>query len=383
MTTQPRRVLHTNFLHGWGGQSNRILTECAGLAALGWEILISAPSDSQLVARAKLQGLGVDERIGYAGLKSGALRDIMMMRQLLREFRPDIVHLHGGKDSWLFAGATALGCPVPLPVVIRTKHNVFPVKDHALNRWQYGRLFDSIVCLSAAIVEQMRAKPYVDPEKLVQIPSAIDPERFRVPAGTRDRVRQEFGFEEHHVVIGMNGRLRPEKGHDILIRAIPAIADQFPLARFLIVGSGGLASQLSRQIDGTGYSDRVIMAGFREDVPDCLAAMDIYVQPSRSEGQGTTIVEASAAGLPIVASRTGGIPDVVVDGETGILVEPESPSALADGMRRMLQDAGLRARFGKAAQARAADKFSVSTMIARTDELYRTVLEKQRAESGR
>lgn len=369
------RVLHTNFLHGWGGQSNRILTECEGLAARGWDVLVSAPPDSQLLKRAQARGLAVTGAVRYVGgLKAGFLADILAMRRLLREFRPDLVHLHGGKDSWVLAEALAVRRPAPRPVIVRTKHNVFPVRDHLLNRWQYGRFFDQIIGLSTAIVEQLREKPYIDPAKLVLIPSAIDAERFHVAPDTRERLRKEFGFEAHHLVVGMTGRLRPEKGHDILLEAVPDVVREVPDARFLLIGSGSLGGELRERLDRSGFASHVHMAGFRTDVPDCLAALDAYVQPSRSEGLGTSILEASAAGLPIVASRTGGIPDVIIDGETGLLADPESPPALARALIRLLKDPSLRQTLAAAARRRVQTVFSIGPLVENTEKAYHSVL---------
>jgi glycosyltransferase involved in cell wall biosynthesis len=375
MTT--RRVLHTNFLHGWGGQSNRILTVSEGLAELGWDVLVSAPGDSQLVKRARAKGIAVNGQICYAGgLKPKCLPDILAMRQLLREYRPDIIHLHGGKDSWVVAAAMCVNPPIPKPLIIRTKHNVFPVADHFLNRWQYGRFFEWIICLSTAIVDQMRGKPYVNPDRLVMIPSAIDAGRFDVAQGTRNRMRAEFGYCDDDLVVGITGRLCPEKGHDVLLRAVPLVLATCPKARFLVVGAGSLEGELTGLISALGITDNVRMVGFREDVPDCLAAMDIYVQPSRSEGLGTSVLEASAAGLPIAASRTGGIPDVVLDGQTGILVKPESSQDLAAGILRLAGDPGLRVRLGSAARRHVSSEFSVSRMVVGIDGHYRKALER-------
>ena len=369
------RILHTTVLHGWGGQSNRILTECEGLAKLGWDILISAPADSQLLARAQAKKIPTNPTICYrGGIRPGCLCDVRAMRRLLREFRPDIVHLHGGKDSWVAAAALCLCPPIPKPVIIRTKHNVFPVSDHVPNRWQYGRFFDWIVCLSAAIVDQLRAKPYVNSGRLVTIPSAIDAHRFRVPRGMRERIRREFGYTDGDVVVGMTGRLCPEKGHDVLLRAVPRVLASCPKARFLLVGAGSLEDELTSRIARNDLPAAVQMAGFREDVAECLSAMDIYVQPSRSEGLGTSVLEASAAGLPIVASRTGGIPDIIIDGQTGVLVEPESPVELAAGIVRLAGDPGLRATLSAAARDRVASEFCVPKLVTQTDVLYRRVL---------
>ena len=370
------KVLHTNFLRGWGGQSNRILTECIGLKDCGWDVLISAPPQSQLLKRSAAAGLAVDGSINYVGgMRPGVINDVRAMRRLLRDWQPDIVHLHGGRDSWVFAKAMALpGRAEKRPVVIRTKHNVFPVADHLLNQWQYGRLFDSIVCISSAITRQMQEKPYIRNEGLVTIPSAIDAGRFLLESAVREQARAELGYGPDDLVIGITGRLRREKAHDVLFRAVPLVVEQCPQARFVCFGSGSLGGEFAELLAGAGMTDYVQMAGFRTDVPVCLSALDIYTQPSRSEGLGTSVLEAGAAGLPIVATDCGGIPDIVVHEKTGLLVPMEDPASLAAALLRLTKDGALREQLGTAAREHVKRDFSVEHLVSKTDEHYRRML---------
>lgn len=373
------KVLHTNFLRGWGGQSNRILTECLGLRDRGWDVLVSAPPESQLIKRSREAGLRVDTTINYVGgLRLGVLRDVKAMKALLATERPDIVHLHGGRDSWVYAMAVARIPREKRPITIRTKHNIFPVSDHPLNRWMYGSLFDSIVCISSAIVEQLAAKPYIDATRLVNIPSAIDADRFNVAAGSRERLREEFGFTPDQVVIGITGRLRAEKAHDVLFGAVPEVIRQAPEARLICFGSGSLGGEFARQLESTGSEKYVTMAGFRKDVPECLAALDIYTQPSRSEGLGTSVLEAGAARLPVVATQCGGIPDIVEDGVTGYLVPMEDSAALAHALVKLIKEPETRATFGAAAEAKIRRVFSVEMLVEKTDAHYRDMLRQER-----
>lgn len=369
------KVLHTNFLRGWGGQSNRILTECAGLAERGWDVLVSAPGESQLLKRSREAGLAVDDSIKYVGgLRVGVIADVMAMRRLLERFQPDIIHLHGGRDSWAYAKAVALTPRVKRPIAIRTKHNVFPVSDHLLNRWQYGRLFDSIVCISSAITRQMEEKHYIDNARLVTIPSAIDAGRFELDPAVRTTSRIDLGYGDDDLVIGITGRLRREKAHDVLFRAVPLVVEKCPRARFVCFGSGSLGGELSESLAGSGVTDYVNMAGFRTDVPACLAALDVYTQPSRSEGLGTSVLEAGAAGLAIVATDCGGIPDIVQHEQTGLLVPVENHEALAAALVRLLDDTDLRKSLGAAARQHVKTKFSVEMLVEKTDQHYRDML---------
>jgi glycosyltransferase involved in cell wall biosynthesis len=369
------RVLHTNFLRGWGGQSNRILEECRGLAQRGWDVLLSVPSGSELARRARAAGLAVDESVSYqAFMRSLLTGDMAKFRRLVVQWGPDIIHLHGGRDSWIAALALAWRTR---PIILRTKHNIFPIADHPANRWLYGRFFDGIVCISSAIVEQCAAKRYIAPDRLVLIPSACDVARFVAAAGAREAMRREFGFQPDDVVIVMSGRFRPEKGHDVLLAAAAQVVAAQPRTRFLLLGAGSLQGSVAAELEREGLANAVVVAGFRTDVPECLAAADIAVQPSRSEGLGTAVLEAAAAGLPVVATAVGGIPDIVVHGQTGLLVPPEDPRALAEALIELAGDPQRRAAWGRAGRERVAAHFSVEALVEKTDAYYRRMIESQ------
>lgn len=377
------KILHTNFLRGWGGQSNRILTECVGLRDLGYDVLLSVPPKSQLAVRARDAGLQVDESIRYVGgFRWGVIEDVRAMGRLLRQYQPDIVHLHGGRDSWAYALAVATWPKERRPLTIRSKHNIFPVSDHPLNRWQYGKVFDHFVCISTAIERQLAEKPYIDPANLTTIPSAIPAERFVAPPGTRERMREELGYGPDDLVVGITGRLRREKAHDVLFRAVPLVVRECPQARFVCFGSGSLGGEFAELLEKDGMDQYVQMAGFRKDVADCLAALDIYTQPSRSEGLGTSVLEAGAAGRAIVATDCGGIPDIILDEDTGLLVPMEDPPALAAAILRLAGDEELRACLGAAVREHVAREFSVEHLVAKTDELYRRLTANEPGAAG-
>lgn len=377
------KVLHTNFLRGWGGQSNRILTECVGLRDLGYDVLLSVPPKSQLAERARQAGLAMDESVRYVGgFRWGVIEDVRAMGRLLRAYQPDIVHLHGGRDSWAYTLAVASWPKEQRPITIRSKHNIFPVSDHPLNRWQYGKVFDHFVCISTAIERQLAEKPYIDAANLTTIPSAIRAAKFEAPPGTRERMRAELGYGPDNLVVGITGRLRREKAHDVLFRAVPLIVRECPHARFVCFGSGSLGGEFSDLLEKDGMGQYVQMAGFRKDVADCLAALDIYTQPSRSEGLGTSVLEAGAAGRAIVATDCGGIPDIIQHERTGILVPMEDPGALAAAIVRLAGNVSLRSHLGAAVRDHVAQHFSVENLVAKTDELYRRLTANEQHPAG-
>ena len=152
------RILHTNFLRRWGGQSNRVLIEAKGVAELGHEVFISTPPGSELAKRGRAVGMPIYENVIYAGgARPAVLTDIREMRKLLARLKPDIIHLHGGRDSWVTAGALTFRMDSKARI-IRTKHNIFPIANHTFNRWQYGKFFERLVVVSHAVRFAMRRK---------------------------------------------------------------------------------------------------------------------------------------------------------------------------------------------------------------------------------
>jgi len=366
------KILHTNFLHGWGGQSNRILNVCRGLAERGHEAVIAAPEDSELVRRGRALGLATDGAMTFRrGLRPLALiRDIRHMRRLLAEGRFDIVHTHGSQDSWVVALANR---PKRIPIV-RTKHNIFPISDHAANRWLYGRVFDRIVCISEAIVAQCATKPYISREHLALIHSAVELHRYAQPdpAGVAALRAQWSG---RHPIVVIVGRLREEKGHRFLLEAMVQLRRDFPAILLVVAGDGSLRAEFEQRVAALGIGDAVRFLGFRTDIPELLAAADLFVMPSRAEGLGTAAIEASAAARPIVASRVGGITDIVRDGETGRLVNSGDAADLARAMKEVLTDRELAERLAQTARRHAFENFTIEALIDKNIAVYAQLLD--------
>jgi glycosyltransferase involved in cell wall biosynthesis len=368
------RILHTNFLHGWGGQSNRVLNDSRALAGEGHAVTIAAPGDSELVRRARAEGFAVEDSMRFArGLRPLTFwRDLRRMRHLIESGRFDLIHAHGSQDSWVVALANR---PKRLPVA-RTKHNVFPMADHFANRWLYGRAFDRIICISEAIVEQCAAKRYIDRGRLPLIHSAIDLDRYAQPdrAGV-ERRRAEWRGRR---VVAVIGRLRDEKGHRFLFEAIARLRARFPNVLLVVAGDGSLRQEFEQRVAALGIGDHVRFLGFRTDVPEILAAADIFALPSLSEGLGTAAIEAAAAGRPIVASRVGGLPDIIHNGETGRLVEPGDARTLADALADLLADPSRASEMGRAACAHAFAHFTLSVLAEKTEAVYAGMIEEWR-----
>lgn len=217
----------------------------------------------------------------------------------------------------------------------------------------------------------------LDPARIAVIPNGIDPAEF--DRADRGQVRREFGIPPESPLLGTIGRLHPQKGVDILLRALPELKGPFPGLKTLVVGQGPAQAALQALAAELDLAQDVIFTGLRGDAPAILAALDLFVLASRWEGMPNVVLEAFAAGKAVVATRVGAVAELVQDGETGILAPAEDPSALARAIGTLLADAPARARLAAAGRAWVAKEFSLETMVRRTQELYEDVWNLRRA----
>ena len=182
-------------------------------------------------------------------------------------------------------------------------------------------------------------------------------------------------MSEDSLTIGMAAQFIQRKGHGILLDAAPSVLRDHPSARFLLFGRGPLKEEIEREVQIRGLAEAFRFPGFRDDLPELLPCLDLLIHPAAMEGLGVILLQASAAGIPIVASAVGGIPEAVAHLENGLLIPPGNPSALAESMNQILADPALAHRMGEEGKRRVADLFSVSRMVEGNLEVYRTVLD--------
>jgi glycosyltransferase involved in cell wall biosynthesis len=217
----------------------------------------------------------------------------------------------------------------------------------------------------------------LDPARITVIPNGIA--LAELDRADRGIVRREFGIPSETPLLGTIGRLHPQKGVDLLLRAVQELKGQFPALKTLIVGEGPALPALRALASDLGLVQDVIFTGLRRDVPDILAAADLLVLASRWEGMPNVVLEAFAAGKAVVATRVGAVEEMVQDGETGLLVPAEDPPALARAIGSLLADPPGRARLAAAGRARVEKEFSLEKMVRLTQELYEDVWHLRRA----
>ena len=236
----------------------------------------------------------------------------------------------------------------------------------------FGAWGDRVIAVSPPVQEHLLKDFSVDEKRICLIENGIDLEQFTPADQVRKReIRKPFGYG-NEILIGIVARFSGVKGQDILIQAMPAVVKKFPNAHLLLIGHGKEESNLKQWVERLSLKDRIHFHPVIAKTSEMLAMLDIVACPSRNEGLGLSIMEAQAMGLPVVATRVGGIPSLIRNGETGLLVETEDSASLSAALIRLCGDADLRMRLGHYARQWAAANYSSDRMTERTLECYRS-----------
>ncbi len=305
------------------------------------------------------------------------VRVVWRLWRLLRRLRPQLLHTHMFHANVL---GRVLGRLAGVPYVVSTEHTMG--QEGQVRRF-FDRLTsplaDRVVAVSESVGAFIREKIGISPQRVVVIPNGIDLDRCRTSL-TPAEARARLGLPTDVPVIGTIGTLRPVKGTDMLLRAFALLQGDFPTARLLIVGDGVEREPLHALAIELGISARTTFTGNRNDVGDLLVAMTVFCLPSHWEGLPLAALEAMCAGLPLVATQVGGTPEVVRDGETGRLVPPADPGALAQATAEFLRDPARSAIVGATGRRWVEENYARSRMVERNEALYEELL--QRGEKG-
>lgn len=364
-------TLHVDTERAWRGGEQQMAYLLDGLRRRGHGAVAVVPPEA--ASRPRLEALGI-EVLSLPMRGEADVRAVLRLRKLLAARRPDVVHAHTSHAHGLLAwavrgrGAPPQG-PARLVVSRRVDLSIYRHSFFGLNGRKYRRA-DRLLCVSEAVRRVMEADG-LDPARLVVVRDAIDPERIRRAAPVDVRARCDLP-PDAQVVLAV-GALVPPKGHEHLVAALPALLARAPHAALVVAGEGPLRPALETQARTLGCAARVRLPGAIDDLPGWFATADVVAMPSVQEGLGTSILDAMAAGRPVVASRTGGIPEVVTDGVEGLLVPPGDPGALADALARVLLDPASAVRLGRAGSARVEAEFRVERMVEETVAAYRAL----------
>ncbi len=370
------KVLHLRTSAAFWGPDRQILQLIRPLRERGITVdvlvLYRRPAEGPplhpLVARAREHGAVADQV-----LDSGqwSRRVLAQVHRRIRSGGYDLLHTHEYKGN-LIGGWSAWRLGVPSVASVRGyTDRTFPLRIY--KRLDLGvtlRLFTRIATVSEAVRRQVLRAGYPARRVLI-LHDAVDAVTFslaRAQAGAR--VREELGCTPAHLLVCAVGRLSPEKGHGFLLAAFREVVAAVPEARLVLVGEGPRRSRLQAQAAGWGLGDHVILTGYRDDAEAIIAASDLLVMPSLREGFGDPIIEAMALCRPVIASRVGGMVEIVHDGETGLLVPPGDQSALAQAIVNLLRDPQARERMGLQGRQVALREFSVERLADGLAKLY-------------
>ena len=360
------------------GGGERVFTQIInGLPLDQYEsFLASGPQDSfyQAISQTPVQRYPVDF--------SNRFNPAIMFRliKIIKDHKIDIVHGQGARAEFFARLASGLFCrsryvsTIAMPV---EGYDVGPMKMllyRAFDRFS-ERFVDRFLVVSSVLAQTMIQGHGIPQEKVVKIYNGIETDYYKPhdQEEGRRRVRQEYSVNDSEVLIGSLGRLVWQKGFEYFIHAMPILIRDLPEAKFLIVGEGPLRQELERQARLLGIQDRLVFTGHRSDIRDIMAAMDVVVIPSLLEGFPMITLEAMAMEKPIVTTSIDGIMEQITDGREGLLIAPKSPPALAQAVKRLVDNPDYARSLGINARAKVVRDFSVHKMIAETIKVYETL----------
>ncbi len=361
---KPLRILHAEAAIGFAGQERYIFRLMGALRDRGHHVQAVCQPHAQMTRELRRAGFLVDtlEMDGSWNYLKGLPRLV----RLLRQGAFDVVNTHSRRETLLVGAAARLA---GVPLVVRTRHLAKPVGSLLAYTWVPRRVIAPSEFVRRHLIERGIA-----PDHVAVVPPAVDfPDPMPTPV-----LRSELGLDTQAIIVGSVGVLRAEKGHEQLIEAMLPLLRRDACVHLVIVGGGDAAlTRLRAQVTSSGLAAQVHLLGARADVPALLPDFDVFALATHIEASGTVFVEAGAAGLPVVGTRVGGVPEMMREGESGLLVPLFNIPALTDALDRLISDPDLRQRMGRAGRRYCVEegRFTREALGERTEGCYRRWLE--------
>lgn len=346
------------------GGARQVLYLLEHLPQLNTQVSLVCPQGSEIGRRAREQGNTVYELPMRGDLD---LPFAFRFAALLRRIKPDLVHVQSrrGADVWGGLGAKMAGVPALL------SRRVDNAEGQLAVRLKYP-LYRHVIAVAQGVKEVLVGNG-VAAEKITVVHSAINPALFTQPA-SRAALAAEFGLHAEAPLVGIAAQLIARKGHSLLLDALLKLPPALANTQLLVFGRGPLSHSLPQEIAARGLQNRVHLAGFRDDLPRWLGALDVLAHPAYTEGLANVCLQAAAASVASIGTRVGGIPEAIAEGRTGLLVPVGDSTALAAALAQLLSDTPLRQRLGQAGPAYVAQGFTAPTMAAGNRAVYRQLL---------
>lgn len=369
---QGRPVVLEVISEGVGGGAKHVYDLVSRLRD-DYDFIVACPDNGPYFDR--FQAIGV--RVFALPSTAASPRSVLRLLWVIKRYGIGLVHAHGRKAG--FHGRLA-GVLTRTPVIY-SFHGLHHQKHGALLRTLYVWIEKALRRHTARVINVSRSERQEclalglsDARRSLVISNGIDWQAFDAITVDVEKLRADLGFAPDDLIVGHVAKFDVQKAQDDLAAAIPRVLGPCPRAKFLFVGEGALRPQIERQVVRLGVAGRVVFTGFRQDVAALLQMIDVFALPSRWEGLSLVLLEAMACRKPVVATRVTGNVDVVVDGVTGFLVPVGAPQALAEKIVALLQDAKLRAEYGRKGRERVEHDFSLDAMVVRTRAVYQELL---------
>ena len=363
---------------GLGGTERHVIALASGLRERGYDAGIACLFEEGALGR-EVRSNGIPLVCLNLPPRWGVGTMVALFRWM-RSARVDVLHtyLFG---FHLFAGLPARLLRVPVIFSSRREIPTWKKRRHRLTENLGNLLVDRVICCSTAVGEWVLQTEKIRPKKLLTIYNGVDVARWKA-GGEKSALRSSLGIPPNALVIGAVANFSAAKGYPVLLETAQILLKQCPLAYFLFVGAGPLLEEMREKAGWLDGHDHFVFTGARSDIPDLVAAMDVFVSASVMEGFPNALLEAMAMGKTVVATRVGGIPEMVESGQDGILVPPEDAPALAGAVLALLRDPQTASRLGARAAEKIRRDFTVQRMVDQHENLYLSEWRRQEG-SGR
>lgn len=360
------RILHTESSNGWGGQEIRILRESEGMRGRGYEVVMAVAKGGGLVAEARKRGFTVYE-LNFK--KGSAATTLLQLLKIIRKHDIELINTHSSLDAWLGGIAGRLA----KKKVIRTRHLSTPIRKGLNSRLLYKALADFVVTTSSSIIPTICSQSKLSPFACKCIPTGIDPSQVKADPEEVKKFRESLKVDDNDILVGTACFVRSWKGINDFLQTALLLKDIKNL-KWAIVGGGHLREYVERAKQ-MGLEETVIFTGHLESPYAAIAAMDIFMLLSTAhEGVSQASLQAAYLERPLITTPIGGLPEVCIEGKTGMLVPPFSPHHVADTILHLREDPKLRRQLGKNARAHIEEKFTFQQTLDNMEAVYASVL---------
>lgn len=358
------KILHTEASEGWGGQEIRILREAEGMRSRGHEIIFAVAPGAILGKKAREKQFPVYE-ISFQ--RRNWISALFLLRRVIKSHSIDLINTHSSLDAWIGGlAARASKC-----AVIRTRHLSTNIKGGINGLVLYNWLADYVVTTCEEVVETIRKKARLDEERCLSIPTGVDPAYIAIANGEARAFREQYNIAHDEILVGTTCVLRSWKGISDMLKAAKELSD-LPKLRWVVVGSGPSEERYRREHQELGLEDNFLFTGHLDKPFAAMSAMDIFLLLSTAnEGVSQAALQAAYFQKPLVMTPTGGLKEVCIDALTGYLVDPHSPSKVAESVRELYHHPERRKNFGMNARYLVEGKFTFDQMLTQMETVYR------------